>query len=288
MAYALLSNRRLLKLAGDDTLAFLQGLITNDISKLGEGELMYAALLSPQGKFLHDFFIARWKEAYWLDVDASRLADLRQRLMMYRLRSKVTIDVADESLGVAAIWEQHIPAADELMLAADPRLAAMGQRLMGEVHAIGAFCAGHAIVHASLDVYEQWRIIHGIPDGVQDMIVDKSLLLEFGYEDLHGVDFKKGCYVGQEVTARSKFRAQLKKYLHQVSSGGDALPAPGTPIHAGDSVVGEMRSSSGPYGLALLRVEELHQAIAAGATLMAGDVAITAQRPSWMHIPDAA
>lgn len=280
MRYTILDDRRLLKISGEEAESFLQGLLTVDVAKLAPGQLRYAALLSPQGKFLHDMFIAFWQGAYWLDCNATRLPDLRQRLAMYKLRSKVLLEL-QEGYGVAALWQGDITGeSTDVFSARDPRLEAMGWRVITPVATLDAWCAAKA-QPATADAYQAWRISHAIPDGALDMIPDKSLLLEFGFEALHGVDFNKGCYVGQEVTARSKFRAQLKKSVYAVS-GNQPLPAAGTEIHAGDQPIGEVRSSQGANGLAVLRTQELEAAQAEGLPLVAGGVAISAELPKWL------
>jgi folate-binding protein YgfZ len=277
MHYTILPHRALLRLNGEDTLSFLQGLVTNDVSRLKEGEACYASMLSPQGKFLHDFFIINWHGNIWIDCDASRIDDLQKRLTLYRLRSKVDIALVQD-MAVAIAWgEGTLAPAPDMHIFSDPRHAALGYRVIGQQAALGAVDAT-----ASRENYESMRISLGIPDGAQDMVFDKSLLLEFGLEALHGVDFKKGCYVGQEVTARTKYRGQVKKALYQVSALSGALPTAGTEIRAGDVVVGEMRSSSGGKGLALLRMAELDEAIKSGIKLVAGDAVLTTQLPQWM------
>lgn len=287
MHYNILPHRTVLRLTGEDTLSFLQGLVTNDVSHLKDGEACYAAMLSPQGKFLHDFFIIYWQAAVWIDGNATRTDDLKKRLMLYRLRSKVDI-TTEQDMAIAAAWgEGALPSSPELSVFADPRHAALGYRVMGRRAALEAYFTAHNIATSDIDAYESTRIALGIPEGAKDMVFDKSLLMEFGFEALHGVDFKKGCYVGQEVTARSKYRAQLKKSLYQVSAVSGTLPPAGTEIRAGEVVVGEMCSSAGSKGLALLRMAELQQAMDAGSKLIAGDVAITAQWPQWMPVPAA-
>lgn len=285
MHYSILPQRALLRLTGEDTLSFLQGLVTNDVSHLKDGEACYAAMLSPQGKFLHDFFIIYWQGAVWIDGDATRVDDLRKRLMLYRLRSKV--DIATESdMAIAAAWgEGELLSSTEMCVFADPRHAALGYRAMGRQVTLEAYFTAHNIAAIAADNYDSMRIALGIPDGSKDMVFDKSLLMEFGFEALHGVDFKKGCYVGQEVTARSKYRAQLKKSLYQVSGASGILPPAGTEIRAGEVAVGEMCSSAGGKGLALLRMAELQQAMDAGIKLIAGDAVITTQLPKWMPAP---
>lgn len=279
MHYTILPHRALLRLNGEDTLSFLQGLVTNDVSHMHEGDVRYAAMLSPQGKFLHDFFIISWQGAIWIDCDATCIGDLQKRLTLYRLRSKVDIAPAQD-MAVAVAWgEVTLAPATDMYIFSDPRHVALGYRVIGMQAALGAIGTT-----ASRDVYESMRISLGIPDGAQDMVFDKSLLLEFGFEALGGVDFKKGCYVGQEVTARTKYRGQVKKALYQVSALSGTLPAAGTEIRAGEVVVGEMHSSIGGKGLALLRMAELDEAIKSGIKLVASDAVLTAQLPQWMPV----
>jgi len=264
--HAMLTDRAVISLSGDDAREFLQGLISNDVRKLEDGQMIYAALLSPQGKFLHDFFVLLRGGVFYLDVDASRAADLLQRLNIYKLRSKVSINL-ENKLRVAASWGGGGNGIS------DPRLPQLGYRIIGEVLAEGA------------DDYERHRLELGIPDGAKDMLFDKSLLLEFGFEDLHGVDFNKGCYVGQEVTARSKHRGQVRKFIYQVHANA-ALPPAGTPIFLGDAESGQMRSSRGNIGLAILRVMDVDAAQKSNKEFHSGNVMLKASLPQWViHKP---
>jgi len=257
-----LPQRSVLALEGPDRIVFLQGLITNDATHLANGPL-YAALLSPQGRFLHDMFLVSEGERILIDVHAGRADDLLKRLNAYKLRSKVKIEPLPE-YKVAALWGEGDAPQGAIR---DPRVAAMGWRFYGEVLPQG-FAAGN---------YEHHRIMLGVPDGAQDMTIDRSLIMEFDIEALHGVSFSKGCYVGQEVTARSKFRGAVRKKLYNVH-GNAALPAPGTEITLDGKPVGELKSTSGEYGLALLRHEDIQNASTA---LMAGDVAISHHLAEW-------
>lgn len=263
MPYALLTDRSVVALSGDDTIPFLQGLITNDAALLENGTPLYTALLSPQGKFMHDFFLVPQQGRILLDIHKDREADLLGRLKIYRLRSKVNFEpLADHQ--VMAVWDT---AQQEGI--ADPRLPALGRRIYG---------SGLVSSEPTGD-YEAHRISLGIPDGAKDMQAEKSLLLEFDFEALHGVSFSKGCYVGQEVTARSKFRGQVRKQLYQVRSTA-ALPPSGTEVLSGGVSIGELRSTSGDTGLALLRTEEVEKK----NPLTAGGVSISARRPSWAPV----
>lgn len=265
MHYAELDSRTLIRLSGDDIIPFLQGLITQDAQKLAKSEALYTALLSPQGKFLHDFFLVPRGDSIWLDVAKTRADDLLNRLKLYKLRSKISIEPLPESYGMVAIWGG---ASDGIT---DPRLKEMGQRLYGERDTIRSYAKSIA----QAGDYEAHRIKHTIPDGAIDMIFEKSLLLEFGFEDLHGVSFSKGCYVGQEVTARSKYRGQVRKHLARASAA-ENLPQKGTNIMMNDQMVGELLSVSGTEALAMLRVEAI------GSMMKCADISVNFMWPLWL------
>jgi folate-binding protein YgfZ len=263
MRYTPLPQRGLLTISGEDAGAFLQGLISNDIKKLAEGRPLYAALLSPQGKYLYDFFLIQTPEAILLDGEKERLPQLLQLLTLYKLRSKVTLSSKEGA--VTAAWGDAISPIG----LPDPRLPALGFRLYGED-------APTTWEKATPEAYDAMRLNLGVPDGSRDFLIDKTFLLEAHFEALHGVDFNKGCYVGQEVTARSKFRGQVRKSFYRVESAA-ALPAPGPPVMLGAEAAGEMRSSAGSIGLAVLRTD----AVAQGADLTAAGQKITAISPAW-------
>jgi folate-binding protein YgfZ len=269
--------RRIIECSGDDAASFLQGLVSNNTARLPA----YAALLTPQGKFLHDFFLLPGKNSILIDCAETSLPDLLARLTIYKLRSKVTIE-AKENVGVFAVWNTKDSG---FLTFPDPRSAQLGWRMVGDVAAIKSWCAGQNFGIAD---YERARLELGIPDGAQDMTFEKSLLLEFGFEDLHGVDFKKGCYVGQEVTARSKYRGQVRKFIYQVRVVHGTLPACGTAVTQDGTAVGELRSNQNGIGLALLNVAAVEKALAEHKNFQAGSAALTAALPAWvMHPPKA-
>ena len=289
-SYTSLADRAVLRLTGPDAKPFLQGLISNDVTKLSTGRAIHAAFLSPQGKYLHDFFLAEDAAGLLLDGEKERLADLKRRLGLYRLRSQVTIEAAEDLAvfalpGLLSLSAVKLPAEaggakplDGGVIFADPRLMAVGARaiLSNGDGILAAF--GLASVERSR--YDQLRLSLGLPDGSRDMAIDKSILLEGGFEELHGIDFAKGCYMGQEVTARSKYRGLIKRRLLPVAIEGTA-PPPGTPLMLGDREAGEMRSSSGNRGLALLRLERFAEAQAEGRTLTAAGATLTPSKPDW-------
>jgi len=289
-----LPPRRLLRISGEDRQTFLQGLVSNDVAKATPDRAIWSALLTAQGKFLHDFFITEHDGGYLLDAEAARIDDLKRRLSLYRMRARAAIE-AVEGWTVAIAWGDDALAAlglpDEAGAAkpfgggvafADPRLAGAGARLyLPDAAALEAagFTPGDPAD------YDRLRISLGLPDGSRDMQVEKAILLENGFDELHGVDWKKGCYVGQELTARTKYRGLIKKRLLPVGIAGP-LPEPGAIIEADGREAGEMRSAvDGPdfsVGLALLRLEALES----GAALTIGETVLTPLMPDWVALPE--
>jgi folate-binding protein YgfZ len=279
--FTALPHRAVIALHGKDIRDFLQGLITNDIRKATDAQAIYAALLTPQGKFLHDFFIIAQGEALLMDTDAAQAAELIRRLSMYKLRSDVTIENRADTLSVWALTERMDTAnvAGGIVFP-DPRHDMMGSRLIAPQAEAVAWLSQQNMQETDNSAYQLQRLTLGIPEGADDFIADKTFLLENGFEALHGVDFTKGCYVGQEVTARTKHRGQMRKFIHKIT-GNAPLPVARTAITANGLQVGEMRSSQGNIGLAMLRTEELMNAQANGATLETDGVAVTVQLPDW-------
>jgi folate-binding protein YgfZ len=292
----ILENRGLLSVEGPDTRAFLQGIVSNDVEKASEGRAIWSAFLTPQGKFLHDFFIVEHAGALWLTPEAERQDDLMKRLKLYKLRSQAEITDRREShavvalLGDAAREAVGLPAeagAAEAVLGGvaftDPRLAEMGAIaiLPRDGATEGLEAAGFAFGEPG--DYDRARIPFGLPDGGRDMEVEKATLLDNGFDELGGVDWKKGCYMGQELTARTKYRGLVKKRLLPVTFGGDA-PAAGTQVTSEGKDAGEVRSSTidiegRPVGLALLRLDKLD------GPLEAAGVGLTPMIPDWVKLP---
>lgn len=283
--FAVLEDRAVLAIGGADRVSFLQGLISNDSSKISRARAIYAALLTAQGKYLHDFMLVEHGDEIWLDGEAARLADLKRRLSMYRLRAKVTIDERPD-LAVAAIFgdaEAGEPGTagplEYGVVFADPRLAALGVRAILPRSEIRGALADIGAVEGDFAEYDRLRLGLGVPDGSRDLVLDKSILLEAGFDELNGVDWDKGCYIGQELTARTKYRGLIKKRLFPVRVDGPA-PDPGAIIMHDGQEAGEMRSSRDGAGLALLRLET------AGKPLKAGDATIEPLTPEWMRLPE--
>ncbi|UWQ25888.1 folate-binding protein [Leisingera aquaemixtae] len=241
-----MSDRRILRLSGSDAKSFLQGLVTNNVDRLGDG-LVYAALLTPQGKYIADFFLAGDGDAVLLDVDAALAEGLLKRLNMYRLRADVQVEMTELRV------KRGTGAAPDGALQ-DPRHPAMGWRLYGLEGG---------------DDGSDWdaiRVAHCIPEtGVE--LGPESYILEAGFEALNGVDFRKGCYVGQEVTARMKHKTELRKGFRMVEVEG-AAPV-GTEITAGGKPAGTLFTQSGGKGIAYLRFDR------AKGEMQAGDARVT-------------
>ncbi len=259
-----LPSRQIIRLSGEDALPFLQGLVTNDVMRLPAEGVQYAALLTPQGKFLFGFFLYWLDGAVLLDVQRERAEALMQRLKLYRLRSRVQIDATE--LRVAAAWGEAPALPAGATAFADPRSGLMGMRLVGAMEAGGDAAA-----------YERMRLELGMPDEGCDLTPDKSFPLMFGFEAMGAVDFRKGCYVGQEVTARTKHLGQLRKFIYTVRG---ALPAQGEAVLQGDTRVGDMLSSMDGVGLALLQVEAAEQGLQ--FSCLGTDGSFSASVPSWL------
>lgn len=238
--YVSLPARGAVRVGGPDRRAFLQGLISNDVALLDSQPCVYACLLTPQGKFLHDFFMTEQGDTITLECEGGgRALHLHDTLKKFRLRSKITLECA-ENIDVYAINSTRPQAGS----APDPRHPAMGARSLQKPD----------LREAPFADWDRRRILLGIPDGSRDMIPEQSTLLESGIDHLHGLSLSKGCYMGQELTARMHYRGLAKKHLYPVrSTGGAPLPPPGTDILTGGHLAGTMRSSSGEIGLVLLK-----------------------------------
>ncbi|MEO3435495.1 folate-binding protein [Inquilinus sp. CAU 1745] len=290
--YQLLPARGLLRVTGPDRMAFLQGITSNDVRKAAPDRALFSALLTPQGKFLHDFFILADEEGLWLEVDSERRQDLLRRLKIYKLRSKVTLEDFSETYEIAALFGDDAFVALDMppepgrarswgsgILYVDPRLPALGARAILPREGAEAILAAAGFAPAAGDAYDAHRLALGVPDGSQDLTVEKSTLLESNYDELNGIAWDKGCYLGQELTARTKYRGLVKKRLVSAKVDGP-LPEPGTPIRRDGREVGEIRSGRDGRAMALVRLDALD---ATGLT--AGDARIAVETPGYVRLP---
>ena len=269
-----LPDRAVVAVEGPDRVAFLQGLVSNDVEQAAPGRAVWAALLTPQGKWLADFFILAQQgadgERLLLDVEGSQAAMLAQKLSRFRLRAKVAVAVL-EGWQVHAAWGAAPELPPGAVAAPDPRLAGAGWRVLAPM-ALPAT--------ATAEAWDAHRLALGLPDGSRDLEADKTVLLEAGFDELAGVSWTKGCYMGQELTARTKYRGLIKRRLVPVEVQG-SLPAPGTPVRRGEAEVGTLRSGRGGRALATLRLEAL------GEPLACGEAVLVPRVPGWMRLGEA-
>jgi tRNA-modifying protein YgfZ len=283
MKAALLPDRGVVKVAGDHARNFLHGLVSADILTLAPGAARFCALLSPQGKIIADFIVveapAEHGGGFFLDVPRALAKAVVDKLNIYKLRSRLIVEDLSEVLGVMAAWDGDGTTLVGLSYV-DPRLPALGLRVMLPPHraADAAADLGAALVDAR--EYEAHRIALGIPRGGLDFSYGDAFPHETDMDQLGGVDFAKGCYVGQEVVSRMEHRGIARTRAVPVRYEGTA-PEPGVAVMAGGRQVGTMGSATGGRGLALLRLDRVADALSRGEPLVAGNVEIHPVKPDW-------
>lgn len=291
--FSRLEDRGVVAVSGEQARSFLQGMITCDMSKVGPGQAHYAAFLTSQGRYLHDFFVVEVGGAFLLECEAARAADLARRLSIYRLRSKVAIEVRSDHWTVIAVHGGPLPDALNLggergataplgggVAFIDPRVAAAGARLVLPRAEVEAVAANLGVPESPFAAYDLHRLRLGLPDGSRDLDVERSILIESGFDELGGIAWDKGCYLGQELNANSR-RLVIRKRLMPVEIEGP-IPEAGTKLTVAGERGGEMRSGRDGIGLAMVRVEHLDQED--HAELAADATRLRAYRPSWMAI----
>ena len=283
--FSLSPHRSVIAVGGADRVEFLQGLISNDTTKVAPGRAIWAALLTPQGRFLNDMFVADGgDDTLLLETERERAAALTKKLSLYKLRSKVTVEDRSASLEVAVAYGPDAAAVlllDGAVAFPDPRLGELGIRVIAPAGTAASLLQAKGFSAAPLQSYDELRLSLGVPDGSRDLVVEKALLLENGFDELNGVDWQKGCYMGQELTARTKYRALIRKRLFPVKVEG-VMPEPGAPVHLGDKEVGELRSGVGHRALAMLQID----AARSGQPLSAGETRLVPETPAWMRLPE--
>lgn len=275
-----LSDRGVLRVTGDDARHFLHNIFTNDIESLGRGAARFAAVLTPQGKIIADFFVIasdRTDDDFWIDCPLALALDLAKRLGLYKLRAKVAIVDLSGIFAVLAVWNENAPRAETAITYQDSRFAPLGSRLIVD-QALASSLASHP---ASL--WQTHRIMLGIPEGGKDFTYSDTFPHEADMDLLNGVDFKKGCYVGQEIVARMHHRGTARTRAVPVRFLTNVSPPEGLEIYAGEKIVGTLGSSA-PEGhaIALLRLDRVQEAMAAGGSLSAGGLPLRIRRPDWM------
>ncbi len=281
MKAALLPDRGVVKVTGEDARTFLGNLVTTDVAQLAPGLGRFGALLTPQGKIVVDFLITEAPPGhgggFLLDVPRALAKTLADKLSFYKLRAKVTVENLSEGLGVVAAWGGE-PAMKPELCFADPRDPALGWRILApqELAEKVAVLLGAEAVDS--EAYEAHRIAHGVPRGGLDFIYGDAFPHETNMDRLHGVDFDKGCYIGQEVVSRMQHRGTARTRIVRVLLD-DYSPEPGAAILAGDKPVGTMGSTAGRQGIALIRTDRVSDALDHGIQLTAGGLGIRVADP---------
>ena len=282
MKAAFLPDRGVVKVSGSDARDFLNGLLTTDVTLLRPGLGRFGALLTPQGKITTDFLITEAPSGhgggFLIDCPRALAQALADKLGFYKLRAKVSVENLSDSLGVLAAWDGDAALKPDLAFA-DPREVALGWRILvpETLAQKAADLIGAELVDST--AYDAHRIASGVPRGGLDFIYGDAFPHETNMDRLHGVDFDKGCYVGQEVVSRMQHRGTARTRTVRIILDGPA-PEPGAAVLAGDKPIGTMGSTAGQHGLALIRIDRAADALEAGASLTSGGLAIRLAEPA--------
>ena len=278
LKYCELENRKLLKIGDGEAEPFLQGILTCNLETILPESAGFGGLLTPQGKILFDFFVVRDGDNFLLDVDSGQIDELVRRLTFYRLRADVSFEICSDGTKVFACWDKGVQLQEadddvEGIIITDPRLDKMGHRIYSKN-------APKGMKSTSIEQYEAHRIELGVPEGGIDYHYGDAFPHEALYDQTGGVDFSKGCYVGQEVVSRMHHRGTARKRIIQISSQSP-LPDAGSKITISDKNVGEITSAAGKKGLALLRLDRVGLAMENNLETLAGDIIISPQIQPW-------
>ena len=273
-----LVDRGVIEVAGAEARRLLQGLVTNDIETARDGRAIFAGLLTPQGKILFDFFLVPKGDGFLVEAPKASLGELLKRLNFYRLRAAV--EIKEAPLKGVACWGGEPKVVEGASAFVDPRAPELGARvLLPQAMSLDKIGCGAAREND----YHAMRIAQGVPEGGRDYTYGDAFPHEALFDQLHGVDFNKGCFVGQEVVARMEHRGPARKRILPVE-GDRQLPAIGSEVLASDTVVGSLTSIDGRLGLASLRLDRVEQAYEAGETLRAGEATLSLRKPRWLTL----
>ena len=286
-----LPSRALMRLSGEDARSFLNGVVTNNADQATAEQAIWSGFLTPQGKFLHEFFLVEGPDgALWMDCEAERRAHLKKRLAIYKLRAKAELAEADDLcvyalLGVRALGLIDLPALEgyarplgDGLAFTDPRLGWLGARAVLPREGAEATLRAAGFQLAETAAFDRLRLSLGVPEGSRDLEPEKATLIESGFDELRGIDWNKGCFLGQELTARMKYRGLAKKRLVPVEIAGPT-PEAGAQIRSDGKPAGTLRSAVDGIGLALIRLDKL----SSGAPMAAGEATLTPHKPDWAN-----
>ena len=287
---AILPDRGVVRVAGEDAAKLLQDVITNDMDLLAAQPAIHAALLTPQGKILFEFFVARAGEgSFLLETGREQAAGLAKRLGMYKLRAKVTIEDASADYRVLALWGASPQSPRETkgtVSFPDPRLPALGLRILVELELADDVAPARNGSDAKAEDYHAHRIALGVPEAGKDYALGDAFPHEADMDRLNGVSFSKGCFVGQEVVSRMQHRAHVRKRVVPVEAVGPGELRPGAEIAVGAAAIGKVGSASGRRALAMLRLDRAAEAKAKAEPLTTDGIEIAPRKPDWLAASD--
>ncbi len=283
----LLPDRGVVSVTGEDAVSFLDNLITNDMSALKTaGDAMHAALLSPQGKILFEFFVVRTPAGFLLETALAQTAALAKRLGMYKLRAKIEVkDVAGEVVVAVLTGDVRARPAGAISFV-DPREARLGDRVLIAAPAVGEAIAQTGALRMTADAYHAHRIAFGVPDAGRDYAIGDTFPHEANFDRLHGVSFTKGCFVGQEVVARMQNKTVVRKRVTRITGAGPLVS--GADVTVGEAVIGTVGSVAGPEGLAIMRLDRVAEALDKGQRILAGGIAVSVDADALKTYRDSA
>lgn len=280
----ILADRGVVSVSGPDAAKLLGGLITNEMSRLDAAPSLYAALLAPQGKILFDFFVVTAGDGFLLETSRARAADLAKRLAMYKLRAQVEIRDVSADYAVGALWDGAPSVADVpqgFVAHPDPRLGDLGYRVLAPAGTTGAkLASATGSMEASEEAYHAHRILLGVPEGGRDFVFGDTFPHEALLDQLDGVSFTKGCFVGQEVVSRMQHRTTVRKRVVTVTAD-TVLPGEPLPVVAGKAEIGRLGSVAGSRGLALVRIDRVAEARRDGVPVTVGGQPVTVEVPAF-------